>query len=53
MPKVITQDGKTRHFAYSKAGVEAAKAYAKSNGGRVDMRDAMKMKMAKAKKKDA
>ncbi len=35
MPKVVTQDGKTRMFAYTKSGMAAAKEYAKQYGGRV------------------
>ena len=34
MPKVILKDGKVRHFAYTKAGMQAAKEYAKQFGGR-------------------
>ena len=35
MPKVISKDGKSRHFSYSKKGMEAAKEYAKQTGGRM------------------
>lgn len=48
MPKVISKDGKTRHFAYSKAGMSAAKEYARQTGGRVTGAS-MKTKMAKKK----
>lgn len=48
MPKVVSKDGKSRHFAYSKAGMKAAKEYAKQTGGRVT-EASMKMKMAKKK----
>ncbi len=49
MPKVVSKDGKARHFAYSKAGMKAAKEYARQTGGRVT--DAsMKTKMMKKKK---
>jgi len=48
MPKVISKDGKTRTFAYSKAGMSAAKEYAKQTGGRMEM-GSMKSKMAKKK----
>jgi hypothetical protein len=50
MPKVVSKEGKTRHFAYSKAGMRAAKEYAKQTGGRMTGAS-MKSKMAK--KKDA
>lgn len=48
MPKVVSKDGKTRHFAYSKAGMSAAKEYARQTGGRVTGAS-MKTKMAKKK----
>jgi len=48
MPKVVSQDGKTRHFAYSRAGMKAAKEYARQTGGRVTEAN-MKTKMAKKK----
>jgi hypothetical protein len=48
MPKVVSKDGKTRHFAYSKAGMGAAKEYARQTGGRVTGAS-MKTKMAKKK----
>jgi hypothetical protein len=48
MPKVVSKEGKTRHFAYSKAGMSAAKEYAKQTGGRVTGAS-MKSKMAKKK----
>lgn len=48
MPKVVSKDGKTRHFAYSKAGMSAAKEYARQTGGRVTGMS-MKTKMAKKK----
>lgn len=48
MPKVVSKDGKTRHFAYSKAGMNAAKEYARQTGGRV-AGASMKTKMAKRK----
>lgn len=48
MPKVVTKDGKTRHFAYSKAGMSAAKEYAKQYGGRIS-EVSMKTKMMKKK----
>ena len=48
MPKVVSKEGKTRHFAYSKAGMKAAKEYAKQTGGRVTGAS-MKSKMAKKK----
>lgn len=50
MPKVVTKDGKTRTFAYTKAGMSAAKEYAKQYGGRiseVNMKTAMMKKKAK------
>lgn len=50
MPKVVTKDGKTRMFAYTKAGMAAAKEYAKQYGGRiseVNMKTAMMKKKAK------
>jgi len=49
MPKVVTKDGKTRTFAYSKAGMSAAKEYAKQYGGRVSEVN-MKTTMLKKKK---
>jgi hypothetical protein len=49
MPKVVTKDGKTRTFAYSKAGMSAAKEYAKQYGGRVAEVN-MKTTMLKKKK---
>ena len=48
MPKVVSKDGKTRHFSYSKEGFKAAKDYAKQTGGRFAM-GGMKSKMAKKK----
>ena len=48
MPKVVSKDGKTRHFSYSKEGFKAAKEYAKQTGGRFAM-GGMKSKMAKKK----
>jgi len=48
MPKVIGKDGKTRHFAYSKAGMKSAKNYAKASGGRIE-NTSPKYKMAKKK----
>ena len=48
MPKVVSKDGKTRHFAYSKSGMKAAKEYARQTGGRVTEVN-MKTKMAKRK----
>jgi hypothetical protein len=48
MPKVVSKEGKTRHFAYSKAGMSAAKEYARQTGGRVTDAN-MKSKMAKKK----
>jgi hypothetical protein len=50
MPKVILKDGKTRHFAYTKPGMQAAKEYAKQYGGRV-VDGGMKYSMAKKKDK--
>lgn len=47
MPKVVMKDGKTRHFAYSKKGMSAAKEYARQYGGRVEnvsMKTKMKQK---------
>jgi len=49
MPKVISKDGKSRHFSYSKKGMEAAKEYAKQTGGRME-KGSMKTAMAKKKK---
>ena len=34
MPKVILKDGSVRHFGYTRAGMEAAKEYARQYGGR-------------------
>jgi len=48
MPKVVSKDGKARHFAYSKAGMSAAKEYARQTGGRV-VEANIKTKMAKRK----
>lgn len=48
MPKVVSKDGKARTFAYTKAGMGAAKEYAKQTGGRVTGMS-MKTKMAKKK----
>ena len=48
MPKVVLKDGKTRHFAYSKKGLDAAKEYARLNGGRVES-VSMKTKMKRKK----
>jgi hypothetical protein len=48
MPKVVMKDGKTRHFAYSKKGMAAAKEYAKQYDGRVE-NVSMKTKMRKKK----
>lgn len=36
MPKVVMKNGKTRTFAYTKAGMAAAKEYAKQYDGRVE-----------------
>jgi len=47
MPKVVMKNGKTRTFAYTKAGMTAAKEYAKQYGGRVEnvsMKTTMKRK---------
>lgn len=49
MPKVVSKDGKARHFAYSKAGMKAAKEYARQTGGRVTGAS-MKTKMMQKKK---
>lgn len=48
MPKVVSKDGKTRTFAYTKSGMKMAKDYAKQTGGRVTGMS-MKTKMAKKK----
>ena len=48
MPKVVSKDGKARTFAYTKAGMSAAKEYANQTGGRV-AGASMKTKMAKKK----
>jgi hypothetical protein len=48
MPKVVSKDGKSRHFAYSKAGMKAAKEYARQTGGSVT-NVSMKTKMMKKK----
>lgn len=48
MPKVVMKDGKTRHFAYSKKGMAAAKEYAKQYDGRVE---SVSMKTTMRKKK--
>jgi hypothetical protein len=48
MPKVVSKDGKARTFAYSAAGMKAAKEYARQTGGRVT-EASMKTKMAKKK----
>jgi hypothetical protein len=50
MPKVVMKDGKTKTFAYTKAGMSAAKEYAKQYGGRVSEVN-MKTAMMKKKKK--
>jgi len=50
MPKVVMKDGKTKRFAYTKAGMSAAKEYAKQYGGRVT-EASMKTSMMKKKKK--
>lgn len=47
MPKVVMKNGKSRTFAYTKAGMNAAKEYAKQYGGRVEnvsMKTTMKRK---------
>jgi len=47
MPKVVLKNGKTRTFAYTKAGMAAAKEYAKQYDGRVEsvsMKTTMKRK---------
>ena len=47
MPKVVMKNGKTRTFAYTKAGMAAAKEYAKQYDGRVEnvsMKTTMKRK---------
>lgn len=47
MPKVVMKNGKTLTFAYTKAGMNAAKEYAKQYGGRVEnvsMKTTMKRK---------
>ena len=48
MPKVVSKEGESRHFAYSAAGMKAAKEYARQTGGRVTEAN-MKTKMAKRK----
>lgn len=50
MPTVVSPDGKKRTFAYSKAGMSAAKEYARQTGGRVT---GASMKTKLMKKKDA
>ena len=38
MPKVIhAKTGKAKHFAYNRAGVQAARAYARATGGKFVM----------------
>ena len=47
MPKVVLKNGKTRTFAYTKAGMDAAKEYARQYDGRVEsvsMKTTMKRK---------
>lgn len=47
MPKVVMKNGKTRTFAYTKAGMNAAKGYARQYDGRVEnvsMKTTMKRK---------
>lgn len=48
MPKVVSKDGKTRTFSYTKSGMTAAKEYARQTGGRVTGAS-MKTKMAQKK----
>ena len=48
MPKVVSKDGKTRTFAYTKSGMKMAKEYAKQTGGRV-AGASIKTKLAKNK----
>jgi len=50
MPKVILPNGKSRTFAYSPAGMKAAKEYARQYGGRVSEAN---MKTVFAKKKES
>jgi|TARA_S200002703_G_scaffold106290_1_gene92271 hypothetical protein len=52
MPKVVTKDGKTKNFSYSKKGMAGAKAYASSTGGKIKNtpKGDMKRKYGKAKK---
>ena len=52
MPKVVSKDGKTRQFAYSAAGMKAAKEDARQTGGRLTEMN-MKSKMMKRKKSNA
>jgi len=47
MPKVVMKNGKTRTFAYTKAGMAAAQEYARQYDGRVEsvsMKTTMKRK---------
>jgi hypothetical protein len=51
MPKVVMKNGKSRTFAYTKAGMNAAKEYAKQYGGRVEnvsMKTTMRKKKSNA-----
>jgi hypothetical protein len=51
MPKVVMKNGKSRTFAYTKAGMSAAKEYAKQYGGRVEnvsMKTTMRKKKSNA-----
>jgi len=51
MPEVYTKDGKmVKKFAYTKAGMAAARRYAKDIGGKVEIDDKMEM-AAKFKRK--
>ena len=52
MPKVVTRDGKVKHFSYSKKGIAGAKAYASSTGGKINNTPIgdMKRKYGKIKK---
>ena len=52
MPKVVTKDGKTKNFSYSKKGMASAKAFASSTGGKIKNtpKGDMKRKYGKAKK---
>jgi hypothetical protein len=51
MPKVVLKNGKTRTFAYTKAGMAAANEYAKQYDGRVksvSMKTTMRKKKSNA-----